>query len=61
MVEVDKEYDGQWVNDVKQGQGRLEYKNGKMRYVGLFQNNLFHGNGTLECEDSKYEGGFWAG
>ena len=37
-------YQGSWKDDVKNGQGRLEYKNGDV-YEGNWENNLFSGEG----------------
>ena len=55
-------YDGEFVNDVYHGQGRLVRRQGRdsYEYVGEFQNGQFHGKGRAVYDDGgSYEGG-WA-
>ena len=54
-------YEGDMVNGVIQGQGRMLWNNGD-RYEGSFQNGLFHGQGLMVGVDgSSYEGQFAEG
>ena len=54
-------YEGDMVNGVIQGQGRMIWNNGD-RYDGSFKNGLFHGQGLMVGVDgSSYEGQFAAG
>ncbi len=54
-------YEGDMVNGVIQGQGRMLWNNGD-RYEGSFQNGLFHGQGLMVgVGGSSYEGQFAEG
>lgn len=54
-------YEGDMVNGVIQGQGRMLWNNGDS-YEGSFQNGLFHGQGLMVGVDgSSYEGQFAEG
>jgi len=49
------EYTGDWVNGVRQGQGKMKYDNGV--YEGEWQNDQKNGRGTYIWNDGKkYEG-----
>ena len=51
-------YDGDMVNGVFEGKGRMLWNNGA-RYEGEFKNGLFHGQGRYEGKDGiNYEGEF---
>ncbi|EAR84709.1 protein kinase (macronuclear) [Tetrahymena thermophila SB210] len=57
---IRKKYEGQWVNDKKDGFGILEYKSGN-KYEGYFKNDCFNGKGIYyyykEGDNKmKYEG-----
>ena len=51
-------YQGGWFQDEKNGEGRFVFPNGE--YIGLWQNNVRHGQGKLRKLDNKliliYEG-----
>ena len=50
-------YDGEWVNDLKEGEGTYTYKNDSHTYIGSFLKNEFNGWGTLNIiGGGKYEG-----
>lgn len=51
------EYTGDWVNGVRQGQGKMRYDNGV--YDGEWQNDQKNGKGTYVWTDGKkYEGAY---
>lgn len=51
------EYTGDWVNGVRQGQGKMKYDNGV--YEGEWQNDKKNGRGTYTWNDGKkYEGAY---
>jgi len=51
-------YDGDWLNDLIEGNGVYLYSNGD-KYEGEFRQNLHHGKGAYYCIDgSKYVGEF---
>ena len=50
-------YDGYWVDDIRQGEGKLTYDNDSKTYVGNFVSDLFNGWGALHIiGGEKYEG-----
>lgn len=61
-------YEGPWNEDIPEGFGKEYYKNGKVRYLGMFKNGEYDGNdvdifdrhGKLEYKgtivEGKYEG-----
>lgn len=50
-------YDGDWVDGVREGQGRMEYANGV--YEGQWKNDRKNGVGTYTWSDGKkYEGAY---
>lgn len=53
-------YDGEWRQDMKEGQGRLLYDQGT--YLGGFVGDLFHGRGKLSWRNGDvYDGDFVRG
>ena len=52
-------YDGEWVDDVKEGYGVLTYVNGE-RYEGYWKNDKAHGKGTLTYSQGDRYIGDWA-
>ena len=52
-------YDGEWVDDVKEGYGVLTYVNGE-RYEGYWRNDKAHGKGTLTYSQGDRYIGDWA-
>ena len=50
-------YDGEWKNDLREGNGIYEYKNGD-KYKGEWKNDLRNGKGILYYKNGniKYEG-----
>jgi hypothetical protein len=53
-------YEGQWVNDMREGQGKMQYADGSA-YSGAWRANVRHGNGVMEFPSSighvqKYDG-----
>lgn len=59
---IDHIYQGDFYNDTKEGQGKLQYKKKKDRYEGQFQNNSINGIGTYTWENGdNYTGTFQQG
>lgn len=55
-------YEGDNVNNKKQGKGVLKNQNGEIIYNGYFKENLFHGKGSLLINNNdEYEGDFFEG
>jgi len=55
------QYDGEWVDDVKEGYGVLTYVNGE-RYEGYWKADKAHGKGTLTYSTGdRYIGDWVAG
>ena len=53
-------YEGEWKNYLRNGKGRLYYKNGKIKYSGDWVNDKREGKGTLCLENGKIEYiGYW--
>lgn len=53
-----EEYEGEWKNDQKNGEGTLTFSD-KTRYKGHFKDNKFDGKGTMNWKDGfSYEGYF---
>ena len=48
-------YAGQWVNDIKHGDGTFKYADGDV-YEGQFQEGKAHGRGKYASKQSSYEG-----
>lgn len=48
-------YEGDWVEDVIQGEGAYTV-NGEVLYEGEFERNMFHGKGKLRIKNATYEG-----
>ena len=46
-------YEGKWNYGQRCGKGIEYYSNGKKKYDGEFNNNLYHGNGTLFFQDGN--------
>lgn len=42
--------EGDWKNDVLEGEGRLFYSSGKLAYEGSFKEGQFHGHGVMYSE-----------
>ena len=51
-------YEGDYLNDQRNGKGKIYYKNDKLKYEGEFMNGLKNGKGVLynRNHDIKYEG-----
>ena len=45
-------YEGQFKNDMKEGQGTITFPSGK-KYVGLFKSNKQHGDGEFFDENGE--------
>ena len=54
------EYEGYFVNDMKEGYGSIKYVNGDT-YVGEWANDTINGRGELTNEYGKYKGEFLNG
>ena len=54
-------YEGDWVNDMKQGVGRLETADTIFIYKGQFLNDVFNGDGIYKYGETTYEGKFLNG
>jgi hypothetical protein len=54
-------YEGDFVNNVYEGNGTYIYKNNvkKIRYEGEFKNDMFNGYGVLTYKDGKTQDGQW--
>ena len=53
LVDQNGTYEGEWVNNQRNGQGTQLFKNGD-RYEGAWSNNKFHGKGTLTEKNGDY-------
>jgi hypothetical protein len=53
LVDQNGTYEGEWVNNQRNGQGTQIFKNG-VRYEGTWSNNKFHGKGTLTEKNGDY-------
>ena len=54
--QLHKQYEGEWMDDMKHGKGTFYYKNGN-KYSGQFSNNLRNGYGIMYYSNGdKYEG-----
>ena len=51
-------YDGGWARDKLNGQGTMEYANGRI-YVGEWKNGKRHGQGSLSYPDGGIRKGIW--
>ena len=52
-------YDGNWINNQKDGEGIYTMCNGDSVYKGFFKADLMHGKGILKYENGdEYEGDF---
>ena len=50
-------YEGQWVDDIREGEGTFTYDNDGKTYVGDFVSDFFNGWGALHMiGGEKYEG-----
>lgn len=57
-LEGEEYYDGEWLNDLFNGEGVYKYSNGDI-YTGSFKNGLFNGYGVYLSQDgTSYEGNF---
>lgn len=57
--EGEEYYNGEWLNDVFNGEGVYKYSNGDI-YSGAFKNGLFNGHGLYMSQDgTSYEGEFF--
>ena len=55
------QYEGEWMEDVKEGHGVLTYVNGE-KYEGYWKSDKAHGKGTLTyAQGDKYTGDWVAG
>ena len=45
-------YTGEWLAGKMNGHGRIDFLTGEV-YIGYFQNNTFHGNGTMQYSNSR--------
>ena len=52
-------YSGYWINDKKNGKGRLYYKNATIKYEGDFVNDRKEGYGKYILKNGKYYYGYW--
>ena len=52
-------YIGNMLNGLKQGKGKLYYKNGNIKYDGDFVKDKFEGNGKYYYENGEYYNGQW--
>ena len=50
-------YEGDYINNVKEGNGRFKWANGKI-YIGPFRNGNPNGNGILFVNNRYYEVNF---
>lgn len=56
---TDSKYTGNFVDDKKQGSGKLEFIDKNLSYNGGFLANKYHGHGKAKFEDgSEYNGLF---
>ena len=57
---TDKQYDGPWENNKRNGEGTSYYKNNNPEYVGHWSNDEYHGDGCSYWSNGKkkYEGIF---
>ena len=51
-------YEGEFVNDFKEGLGTLSLVNGE-RYVGEFKQDMVHGQGKYHTMESEVVNGVW--
>jgi len=52
-------YNGEWINNVRDGFGTMSYKNGDI-YVGNWRKNVRHGYGKMSYKNGNiYEGEWW--
>ena len=55
-------YEGNWVNDCQDGQGKETWESNNSNYVGYFKNSKKNGHGRYEWADgSYYDGNFMNG
>ena len=58
-------YDGEWVNDVRSGNGIVYWENNPdvpfIKFEGQFANDWIDGEGTLYYKDGRIETGIWKG
>ena len=54
---VNIKFDGNYVNDLKEGYGELKTKHGL--YQGNFKNDVFNGRGKYEYKDGRIQEGLW--
>lgn len=54
---VNIKYEGDYVNDKKEGYGELTTKNGK--YKGYFFNDVFNGHGKMMYKNGDVKEGTW--
>ena len=47
------EYNGNWINDLKEGNGIIKHKNGD-KYDGNWKNNLKEGKGIMKYKMEIY-------
>ena len=53
-------YVGEWKNDKMEGQGTMEYANGRV-YVGGWKAGKLEGQGTMSYPDGGIRKGIWKG
>ena len=51
MFHTGYKYEGDWVNDVIEGEGTLYYPSGRVAYVGEWKNGTFDGKGHTYNSD----------
>ena len=56
----DPQYDGEWVNDMREGKG-TDYMGRVKYYTGEWKDDQPNGQGTLNCARTVYEGGMVRG
>ena len=47
-------YEGDLINGIRNGKGKLYYEDGSIKYEGEFKNNKFEGNGKFYYRDGNY-------
>ena len=53
-MNTEERYEGDLINGMRNGQGKLYYKNGNIKYEGEFANDKFEGTGKFYYTDGNY-------